>query len=71
MAATKAGIGEVVTAYFEADRETGASEKRAQVLDGSRDAKAEHEALLAIEAELEQKTLLALAGAKGKAPAKR
>jgi glutamate dehydrogenase len=60
MAATKAGLGEVVAAYVETDRATGASEKRAQVLDGSRTAAAEHEALLAIEAELEQKTLKAL-----------
>ena len=62
MATSKAGLGEVVKAYIETDRQTGAADKRAKVLAGDRKAKAEHEALLEIEAELEQKTLAALAG---------
>ena len=69
MATTKAGLGEVVKAYIETDRQTGAAEKRAKVLAGDRKAKAEHEALLEIEAELEQKTRAALEG-KEAAPAK-
>jgi glutamate dehydrogenase len=69
MAATKAGLGEVVKAYIDTDRQTGASDKRTQALDGGGDAKSVHEALLAIEAEVEQKTLLALG--KTKAAAKR
>ena len=54
MAATKADIGQVVTAYLEADREAGAREKRARVA-GS-DARAEQQALLEIEAALEAAT---------------
>jgi glutamate dehydrogenase len=68
MAATKAGLGEVVKAYIETDLRTGADASRSKVLNSGRDAKAEHEALLEIEAELEKKTLAALKGA-GKAAA--
>src|SRR5262245_26363846 len=60
MSATKAGLGEVVKAYIETDRQAGASEKREQVLASGRGAKAEHEALLEIEAELEKKVRAAL-----------
>ena len=53
---------DLVEAYIDTDRQTGASDKRDKALTAGRDAKAEHEALLAIEAELEEKTLAALAG---------
>ncbi len=54
MAATKGDIGQVVTAYLEADRATGAGEKRARAM--TSDARAEQQALLEIEAELEAAT---------------
>jgi glutamate dehydrogenase len=69
MATTKAGLGEVVKAYVETDRKLGASEQRAKVLGAGRPAREEHEALLEIEAELEKKTLVALASAAGRAKA--
>ena len=46
MATTKAGIGEVVKAYLECDRSTGAFAERERLLAKGLDAKAEHEALL-------------------------
>jgi hypothetical protein len=54
MAATKADMGQVVTAYLDADREAGAREKRARAAAG--DARAEQQALLEIEAALEAAT---------------
>jgi len=69
MAATKAGLGEVVTAYIETDRKTGAFEEREKVLAAGRRAQEEHQALLEIEAQLEKKALLALASAAGNARA--
>jgi glutamate dehydrogenase len=51
--ASKAGIGEVVTAYVEVDREAGAPELREAVLLAGLDAAAGQEALLEIEGALE------------------
>jgi hypothetical protein len=65
MGASKAGLGEVVTAYIETDRKTGAFEERQKLLAAGRSAQEEHEALLEIEAQLEKKTLVALASAAG------
>jgi glutamate dehydrogenase len=53
MAATKAGIGEVVTAYVDVDREAEAFKLRADLLAAGRAASAEQDALLAIEEVLE------------------
>ncbi len=52
MASTKEGIGEVVAAYLEADRESGA-EKREAILAAGQPASAEQDALLALEETLE------------------
>ncbi|HET9315066.1 MAG TPA: NAD-glutamate dehydrogenase domain-containing protein, partial [Vicinamibacteria bacterium] len=67
MAATKAGLGEVVTAYIETDRKTGAFEERERLLAAGRSAQEEHQALLEIEAQLEKKTLAALGSPAAKA----
>ncbi len=53
MAATKAGIGEVVTAYVEVDREAEAGRLRADLLAQGQGARVEQDALLAIEEVLE------------------
>jgi glutamate dehydrogenase len=67
MATSKAGLGDVVTAYIETDRKTGAFEERQKLLAAGRSAKDEQQALLEIEARLEKKTLEALsAPARGK-----
>jgi glutamate dehydrogenase len=51
MAGTKAGLGEAVTAYLKADRDSKADERRRRVLESGLPATAEHEALLEIESE--------------------
>jgi len=53
MAATKAGIGEVVTAYVDVDREAEAGKLRADLLAAGLAARAEQDALLAIEEAIE------------------
>jgi lipopolysaccharide biosynthesis regulator YciM len=69
MAQTQAGIGEVVKAYLDCDRTTGAFDERQALLAKGLDAKAEHEALLALEEKLEAATVAALSGA-GEKPAR-
>ena len=49
MAATQAGIGDVVTAYVDVDREAEAGRLRGDLLGAGLSARAEQEALLAIE----------------------
>ncbi len=61
-AATQAGIGEVMTAYLDADRDAGARELRARILAAGLGAKVEHEALLEIEESLEAVARAALDG---------
>ncbi len=74
MTTTQAGIGEVVKAYLDCDRSTGAFEERLALLAKGLDAQAEHQALLALEEKLEAATVAALSdqsAAKAKAaPAK-
>jgi glutamate dehydrogenase len=70
MTRTQAGIGEVVRAYLDCDRATGAFEERQALLAKGLDAKAEHEALLALEEKLEAATVAALAGDGAAKPAK-
>jgi glutamate dehydrogenase len=54
MAATKAGIGEVVTAYVDIDREAEAGRLRGELLAAGLGARAEQDALLAIEEVIER-----------------
>jgi glutamate dehydrogenase len=61
MAATKAGLGEVIAAYLEADDEMKAAGQREKVLGSGLDAAAEHKALLEIEDRLEAATRARLA----------
>ena len=56
MAATRAGIGEVLTAYVEVDRETGAEALRDAVEGAGLGAEAENALLLRIEEKLEALT---------------
>ena len=65
MAAADAGIGEVMTAYFEAEREAGAAALRQKALESGLPAEAEHEALLEIEQGLEAAALSRLKGKRG------
>jgi glutamate dehydrogenase len=51
MAGSQAGLGEAVTLYLKADRNSKADERRKRVLELGLPAKAEHEALLEIESE--------------------
>jgi glutamate dehydrogenase len=67
MAVGKAGLGEVVTAYLEADRDAGAGELRRRILAAGLGAKAEQEAILEIEASLEAATRASIEGKKGDA----
>ncbi|HEX6739595.1 MAG TPA: NAD-glutamate dehydrogenase domain-containing protein, partial [Vicinamibacteria bacterium] len=64
VAATKAGLGEVVTAYVDVDRESGAEELRSRLEQAGLPAAAEHDALLEIEGVLEKLARQALEGAK-------
>jgi len=66
-AAAKAGLGEVVTAYVDVDRESGAPELRERLEQAGLPARDEHQARLEIEAVLEALTLEVLAGGKVKA----
>jgi hypothetical protein len=52
-AKSKAGLDEALAAYLKADRESGAGERRRQVLESGLAAQAEHEALLQIETSIE------------------
>jgi glutamate dehydrogenase len=65
MDATKSGIGEVITAYLEADRESGAGELRARIVESGVAAQAQRDALLEIEEVLESLTRSALEGKPG------
>ena len=67
MAAAKTGLGEVVTAYVDVDRESGAAALRDRLEPAGLPAEAEHEALLEIEAVLETLTREVLEGGKVKA----
>jgi NAD-specific glutamate dehydrogenase len=53
MSATKAGIGEVVAAYFEVERDASAQAVRERALASSKDALAQQRALLEVEDRLE------------------
>ncbi len=67
MPAAGAGIGEVIAAYLEAERESGAAEVREQIRAARMEAKAELEALLEVEEALEAQTRAILAGTPGEA----
>jgi glutamate dehydrogenase len=58
----KAGLGEVVSAYLEVDRESGAEALRQRVVEAGLGAADEQEALLEIEAALEERTRAVLEG---------
>jgi glutamate dehydrogenase len=62
MAASKAGLGEVMAAYFQVDRETGATALREKVRASGLAAAAEQQALLEIEEQLEALALDRLDG---------
>jgi glutamate dehydrogenase len=62
MAATDAGIGEVMTAYFEAERDAGADALRQKTLQTGLSAEAEHKALLGVEQGLEAEAISRLQG---------
>jgi len=64
-AAADAGIGEIMTAYFEAEREAGAAAARQKALDSGQTAEAQHRALLDIEQALEAATVSRLKGKRG------
>ena len=64
MAATKAGIGEVVTAYVDVDREAEAGRLRTDLLALGLAARAEQDALLAIEGAIEASVKERLSGGK-------
>ena len=64
MTESKAGIGEVVTAYLDVEREAGARELREALFAAGRKAAEEHEALLEIEDALEASVLTVLEGKK-------
>ena len=67
-AATKAGIGEVVAAYLEVDRETDAPAKRNAVIAKGSPSEAENRALLEIEESLEAAVRKRLGGEKVSTP---
>jgi glutamate dehydrogenase len=62
MAAADAGIGEVMTAYFDAEREAGAAAARPKALESGQAAEAQHQALLDIEQALEAAAVSRLKG---------
>ena len=68
MAASDAGIGEIMTAYFEAERDAGAAALRQKTLDQGLPAEAEHQALLDIEQDLEAAVLSRLRAERVAAP---
>jgi glutamate dehydrogenase len=65
MTAADAGIGEVMTAYFEAERDAGAADERRTALESSLPAEAQQKALLDIEQGLEAAALSRLKGKRG------
>jgi glutamate dehydrogenase len=69
MAASKAGLGEVMAAYFQVDRETDAVALREKVCEAALSAAAEQQALLEIEEQLETLTLERLDGKEATAAA--
>jgi glutamate dehydrogenase len=68
MAASDAGIGEVMTAYFEAERSAGAPALRQKALEAGQTAEAEQKALLDIEQGLETAALARLRDKRVPAP---
>jgi len=62
MAASNAGIGEVVTAYLDAERESSAREVRSSILAAGMGAKASQQALIEVEDVLESLTRVVLEG---------
>jgi glutamate dehydrogenase len=64
MASTKAGIGEIISAYLSVDRESGAPAVRDQVLASGRSAEEQHQTLLRIEEILETASREWLSGGK-------
>jgi len=66
MAATKAGVGETLAAYFDAEGDGGARELRSRILASDLAAAAQHEALLEVEDALEAMARERLEGKKGK-----
>ena len=60
----KAGLGEVVSGYLEVDRHSGAEALRQRILEAGLGAQREQEALLEIEAILEEQTQAVLGGEK-------
>ena len=68
MAATDAGIGEVMTAYFEAERAAGAAGLRQKALEAGQAAEAEQKAFLEIEQGLETAALSRLKDKRVAAP---
>jgi glutamate dehydrogenase len=64
MNATKRDIGEVVAAYLDADRESGAAEARAAIRDAGLPAQEEYAALVEIERALDEATRAILQGKK-------
>jgi glutamate dehydrogenase len=61
-AATRAGIGEVVAAYFEVDRGENAPSRREEILAGEGDALAKQRALLELEQRIEELVRTRLTG---------
>jgi glutamate dehydrogenase len=68
LALTKAGIGDIVAAYLEADRSLGGPAKREAILAKGQSADAEHRALLELEESLEQAAQKALRSSAVPAP---
>ena len=68
LATSKAGIGEAIAAYLQADREAGARELRAKAHAAAGGAQAVHDALLAIEEALETATRQILEGGRADLP---
>ena len=62
MAATRATIGDVVTAYVDVDRDAQARVVRESIVQAGLDARAEHDALLGVEDALEAAALATLKG---------
>jgi glutamate dehydrogenase len=70
MAATKAGLGEVVTAYVDVDREAEGGRLRLDILAAGLAARAEQDALLVMEDAIEVAVEARLEGRKASAPKK-
>jgi glutamate dehydrogenase len=62
MAAARASIGDVVTAYVDVDRDARGPEVRQGIMQAGLDSRSEHDALLGVEDALEAATLAVLRG---------